>query len=221
MRKRFLIFCYSSFIFLLGLSKESFCQNVGIGITAPNTSAQLDITSTAKGLLIPRMNTSSVTSISNPAKGLLVYDSVKNQLMVNMGTASSPNWQTIVSKSGWNLTGNTGNTSNNFLGTADAQPLLFRINNQFAGEIDSANGGQTFLGYGAGKNTTGGSNIAIGYKPLYLNTTGNSNVAIGSGALYTNTGGNNLVAIGDSALFHQSFNIGSNYFNTAIGSKSL
>src|SRR6476660_6661653 len=82
-------------------------QTVGIGTTNPDPSAQLDITHASKGLLIPRMNTSNIASISNPAKGLMVYDSVKNQLMVNMGTVSIPNWQTIVFNSGWNLTGNS------------------------------------------------------------------------------------------------------------------
>ena len=73
-------------------------QSVGINTTAttPDASSILDVSSTSKGLLIPRMSTVAITTISNPAKGLLVYDSVKNQLMVNMGTPAVPNWQTIV-----------------------------------------------------------------------------------------------------------------------------
>src|ERR1700738_2612258 len=88
-------------------STLAFCQSVGIGTLVPDASAQLDISNSAKGILIPRMNTAAISSISNPAKGLLVYDSVKNQLMVNMGTAIAPDWETIASKSGWNLTGNS------------------------------------------------------------------------------------------------------------------
>src|SRR5450631_224574 len=82
-------------------------QNIGFGANAPDASAALDLTSSNKGLLIPRMNSSSITSIPNPAKGLLVYDSAKNQLLVNMGTAAAPDWETIVAGSGWGLTGNT------------------------------------------------------------------------------------------------------------------
>ncbi|MGO8056222.1 hypothetical protein, partial [Rhizobium leguminosarum] len=64
------------------------------------------------------MSTSEVTSISNPAKGLMVYDSIKNQLMINMGSTVSPNWQTVVFKSGWSLNGNSGtNTAEDFIGT--------------------------------------------------------------------------------------------------------
>jgi hypothetical protein len=46
---------------------------VGIGIAVPDASAQLDITSANKGLLIPRMAASARTSIASPAAGLLVY----------------------------------------------------------------------------------------------------------------------------------------------------
>ena len=59
-------------------------QNVGIGLPNPDASAQLDITSTSRGLLIPRMSTAVINSLPNPARGLMVYDSVTNQLMVNM-----------------------------------------------------------------------------------------------------------------------------------------
>ncbi len=39
----------------------------------PDTSAMLDVSSTDKGLLIPRMTASQRGAISNPANGLLVY----------------------------------------------------------------------------------------------------------------------------------------------------
>ena len=46
---------------------------MGIGTTEPNTSAALDITSTTKGLLIPRMLAGDLTAIDTPATGLMVY----------------------------------------------------------------------------------------------------------------------------------------------------
>ena len=55
------------------ISGGSFAQ-VGIGTTTPNSSAVLDLSSTSKGLLIPRMTSSQRTSISSPATGLIVFD---------------------------------------------------------------------------------------------------------------------------------------------------
>ncbi len=48
-------------------------SQTGIGTTTPHTSAKLDITSTDKGFLPPRMTSSQRTSIQNPATGLMVY----------------------------------------------------------------------------------------------------------------------------------------------------
>lgn len=45
----------------------------GIGTTIPDASAALDITSTTKGLLIPRMTAAQRDAISSPATGLMIY----------------------------------------------------------------------------------------------------------------------------------------------------
>jgi hypothetical protein len=45
----------------------------GIGTTTPHASAKLDISSTNKGFLPPRMTSAQRTSISSPAAGLMVY----------------------------------------------------------------------------------------------------------------------------------------------------
>jgi trimeric autotransporter adhesin len=55
-------------------------QNVGIGTASPNAKAQLDISSTTKGLLIPRMTTSQRFAINTPPAGLMVYDTNINEL---------------------------------------------------------------------------------------------------------------------------------------------
>ncbi len=46
---------------------------VGIGTTNPDASAALDIKSTDKGLLFPRLTTADMYNISNPAAGLVIY----------------------------------------------------------------------------------------------------------------------------------------------------
>jgi hypothetical protein len=45
----------------------------GIGTTTPNASAKLDVSSTNKGFLPPRMTSAQRTAISSPAEGLMVY----------------------------------------------------------------------------------------------------------------------------------------------------
>ncbi len=48
-------------------------NNAGLGTTAPAPTSLLDLTSTDKGLLIPRMTGAQRAAITNPANGLLVY----------------------------------------------------------------------------------------------------------------------------------------------------
>ena len=58
----------------------AFSQNVGIGTALPDNSAKLDITSTDKGMLIPRMTTTQRAAIVSPAKGLIVFDSTMGSM---------------------------------------------------------------------------------------------------------------------------------------------
>lgn len=51
---------------------------VGIGTQTPHSSAELDITSTNKGVLVPRMTTTQKNAIASPAIGLLVFDTDEN-----------------------------------------------------------------------------------------------------------------------------------------------
>ena len=63
------------FLFFTLWSIIGFSQGVGINTDGsnPDASSLLDIKSTSKGILIPRMTLSERTSISSPATGLLVY----------------------------------------------------------------------------------------------------------------------------------------------------
>lgn len=72
------MFKYTIITLLLGfctLQKAS--AQIGIGTTAPSESSILDIKSTDKGLLIPRIALSTTTAaspINNPENGLMVYN---------------------------------------------------------------------------------------------------------------------------------------------------
>lgn len=60
---------------LFAMATVTNAQNVGINSvgSAPNSSAMLDVSSTNKGFLAPRMLSSERVAISDPAMGLLVY----------------------------------------------------------------------------------------------------------------------------------------------------
>ena len=73
-------------------------QGVGINntATAPDASAMLDVSSTTKGFLPPRVTLSQRNLINQPATGIIIYhtDNVTG-LYCNMGTAAVPDWQLI------------------------------------------------------------------------------------------------------------------------------
>jgi hypothetical protein len=73
--------------------------NVGIGTSVPNTDALLDINSTTKGVLLPRMTTTQRQAIPTPPNGLMVYDTDKNEFFHYNGVA----WRTILNSrmKGW------------------------------------------------------------------------------------------------------------------------
>jgi hypothetical protein len=64
-----------SFIFLLVTTVAGFSQNVGINAdgSAPDNSAMLDVKSTDKGFLPPRMTSTQMNAIANPPAGLIVF----------------------------------------------------------------------------------------------------------------------------------------------------
>ena len=67
--------------------------NVGIGTDSPDTNALLDVSSTTKGVLLPRMTTTQVNAISSPENGLTVYNTTLNTLCFYNGTS----WQKVTS----------------------------------------------------------------------------------------------------------------------------
>jgi uncharacterized protein (TIGR02145 family) len=69
MKKLLALFLLFTFYFLLSSS----AQNVGIGTNTPNAFAILEVSSTNKGFLPPRMTYVQRNAIVNPAAGLIVY----------------------------------------------------------------------------------------------------------------------------------------------------
>ncbi len=215
MKKIFLLSIISFFII------NATAQSVGIGTTTPSSSAQLDIASATKGLLIPRMTKTQKAVIASPATGLLVYQTSPDSTGFHYYTGTSWMWLEPISTNAWKTKGNAGiDTAVNFIGTTDNTALIFKVNNTKAGRIEPLIGGydgNTFFGLGTGNKNTGRLNTAVGYTALYENTTGEQNTAVGGQALRYNETGRQNTAMGYNALFENL--TGDN--NTAIGYNAL
>jgi trimeric autotransporter adhesin len=210
-------------IFVCDLNAYSQSFSINTDNSLADTSAILDVKSSAKGMLIPRMTKTQRNTIFQPAAGLMVfqngpdstgfyfYDGSKWLWMISTG-----NMQGADSTS-WKRTGNTGtNPASNFVGTTDNQPLSFRVNNIKAGSLDHINH-NTSLGAGSALNYTGSNSVAVGDSTLFSGTTGSGNVAVGHAALRFNTTGNDNAAFGNNSLYNTTTGVG----NTGAGSNSL
>ncbi len=102
-------------LFILLLLSQSVLAQTGIGTTTPDASAKLEIASTSKGFLVPRMTAAQKTAISLPATGLLIYQTdAPIGFYVNTGTSASPTWLRLSNdwvKSGNDISYTTGNVS--------------------------------------------------------------------------------------------------------------
>jgi len=85
------LFLYALFFFSLNIYSQ-----VGIGTTSPDSSSQLDIVSTNKGILIPRLTVVQRIAVSNPADGLLVY---QTDDIIGFYYFNGTNWVRILDKS--------------------------------------------------------------------------------------------------------------------------
>jgi hypothetical protein len=212
-------------ILLCALTAPALAQGVAVnadGSPADN-SALLDVKSTTKGVLVPRLTQAERNAIASPANGLLVY---QTEAPAGFYFYNGSAWVAIGGAAGWALGGNAA-TATDFIGTTTDQPLRFRANNTeharltqkgalelgfgtfnnlFIGQgagaaTDLANNNvqtfpNTFIGHQAGQaNTTGAANLFVGHQAGAANTTGSLNHFVGYGAGQANTtGGNNHFA---------------------------
>lgn len=59
---------------------------VGVGTNTPEPSAIMDVSSTSKGFLPPRMSTTERDAVANPASGLIIYNTTEEALQLSLGT---------------------------------------------------------------------------------------------------------------------------------------
>ncbi|MES2519896.1 MAG: hypothetical protein V4585_17395 [Bacteroidota bacterium] len=115
-------------IILCSIAKTYAQIGISATNTPPNASAMLDVSSTTKGLLPPRMTSLQRTNIANPADGLLAFDSNTQSYWFRQSGV----W-TELSKGGstnnyWQLNGSAGNeiknTNSGGLWSANATGLI-------------------------------------------------------------------------------------------------
>jgi|GEM_PF-1749995 len=190
----------TALIIFLGLNISFAQTDVKIGTNPGNkqASAVLELESTTKGFLMPRMSPAQMASISNPAVGLQIYNTTDSCIYVYRGISGW--YSTCGGFNAWSLFGNTGiNPATNFLGTTDGQPLVLKTNAterlriDAAGNINQTGSGAVnltgFVTANAGATITG---PVAGAGFVNINTVGANTTNIGTAISTTNINGNNL-----------------------------
>lgn len=215
---------------LLLIAGATYAQNVGIGTKKPDESAILDLRSSSKGFLLPRLTEKQRNAIPAPAEGLMVYQTGTNQ---GIYIYESGKWNNLSS-----LTGAATRFQNATIGTLTPNYLLvgdasgnvasstiyydtngnIKVNDIYLGK---GNANLTNLGLGVGNIlsniSTGYFNIGIGNNALESTTTGYRNTAVGAATMYNNTTGHHNTALGYRTLLNNT----EGYSNVALGDEAM
>ncbi|MBL4710685.1 MAG: tail fiber domain-containing protein [Flavobacteriales bacterium] len=227
-------------LLLLVLNVSLFAQNqVGINQSIVDPSAVLELNSTNRGLLIPRLTSTQKGKIDSPAQGLVIFETSTNSYWYYNGAG----WIKITSnEAGQDGIGDTDSDTRIYIDyTNDVDQirfytsgiLSFRMNRKRFDVLN--NGNSVFFGDSAGyvddrvKNsnvyvgTSSGvkgvgakRNVAVGYQTLRENVSQTDNVAIGVFSSLSGLSARRNVAIGGNSLLT---NIASD-FHTVIGHKA-
>jgi hypothetical protein len=200
-----------SFAFSL-LASISYSQGVAINTdhTTADASAVLDVKSSTKGMLVPRMTTAQRTAIAAPAKGLLVFDNTTNSFWFYNGAA----WAAIGGSGG---TGVFTVTNGHVHNTGDTSTNHFVFGRT---SLPKSNEGveDKFLFFQKDKGALRAGGIASednNWAPEFIGT---HSVALG----YNNiASGNSSVALGASNYASGPYSTATGYFTKASGFYSL
>ncbi|TFD97409.1 hypothetical protein E2605_07010 [Dysgonomonas capnocytophagoides] len=108
---------------------------IGINTESPNQTSVLDITSSNKGLLIPRMSNNEKTAIASPAAGLLVYDTDLKCISQNIGSTASPKWTCLTRYNRHFFLMPSINIETSVVGTTHTIDLYQQYKSQFASPL--------------------------------------------------------------------------------------
>jgi len=146
-KQLFLIFI-SAVLFNSSLHAQSLAVNTD-GSSA-SSSALLDVKSTTRGLLIPRMSKAEKNVITSPATGLLIFQNAPDSIGFHYYNGSDWVWlANSTTPQNWLTTGNSDVTASSYLGTNNNTDLRFAVNTFEQSRISSSSG---FWGFGGETN---------------------------------------------------------------------
>lgn len=189
------------------------------------SSAILELNSSNKGVVIPRLTTAQRDAISTKIESMLIYNSDNSQFEVYDGISA---WEPIYQLSNFPIVSTLSDkdldTRIETEATTDEDTIRMYVKGvevwAFSKEkihLPGANS-NIFMGHKSGRsNTSGIQNVAVGSNVLKDNTTGNANVGIGSYALYKSNSGAFNTAVGVSACLNCTVAID----NTMLGARAL
>jgi len=176
-------------------------DNIGSGTATPDASAKLELSSTTKGILIPRMTTTQRNAISSPAVGLMIYNT----------TDSAFNYYRL---SGWSALGSGGGGTTYKIGTYNSQAgsvngavivsdsiYMQAFSSENPGLVPAGGSGTTYLrGDGTWQTISGGT----GYVDSVSNNAGGDSLIVIKGsnryAYVYPAGGASGITIGTTAI---------------------
>lgn len=166
-------FLLPAMLFALIINSNMLLAQVGIGTNTPNSSTVLDVTSTTKGVLLPRLSSTERNAIVNPATGLIIFNTTLNCMEINQGLPATPNWTCMMNSTTSSTSNGTavissytcagGGMGNMYVGESVSgvtHNLTVNVISTGTYNLSITNNGVTFSGAGT-FSSTGSQNILL------------------------------------------------------------